>query len=74
MDVVDPLNGDKFLMVPNNLVIYIFINQSEEELNEYRDAANSCPKSGLHNPLKNPERYNIYGEVFHRVSFLLGLP
>lgn len=26
MDVVDPLNGDKFLMVPNNLVIYIFIN------------------------------------------------
>ncbi|CAK74069.1 unnamed protein product (macronuclear) [Paramecium tetraurelia] len=66
LEILDPLNGDKFILVPNNL--------TEEEINEYRDAAIQCPKSGLHNPLKNPDRYNLYGEIFHRVSFLLGLP
>jgi 1-pyrroline-5-carboxylate dehydrogenase len=41
------------------------------EIQAFRDAMNSCPKSGLHNPLKNPERYNLYGEVFHNMSVAL---
>lgn len=30
-----------------------------------------CPKSGLHNPLKNVERYAEYGQIFHRAAMAL---
>jgi 1-pyrroline-5-carboxylate dehydrogenase len=29
---------------------------------------NGCSKSGLHNPLKNTERYLLYGEIMRKVS------
>ena len=32
------------------------------------------PKSGLHNPLKNPERYQTYGSVIKRAAHELGKP
>lgn len=66
MIILDPLNGDPFIRVPNQL--------TEEELTEFQISVNKCPKSGLHNPLKNPERYLLYGDVCHRSAFLLGLP
>ncbi len=40
---------------------------SEEELAPFIESINSCPKTGLHNPLKNPERYVMLGEVSHKV-------
>ena len=46
--IIDPMNGDKFLRVPDT---------KGEELNEFITAAKAVSKSGLHNPLKNPERY-----------------
>ncbi len=47
----DPMNGEQFLIIPDT---------KGEELIEYKVSAEKCPKSGLHNPLKNPERYADY--------------
>ena len=56
-DIVDPMNGDHFLRVPDTQDIGPFITGLQ-----------SCPKSGLHNPLKNPERYVLLGEVCARAA------
>ncbi len=62
-DIVDPLNGEHFLEVPDT-----------------RDAAPflqgliSCPKSGLHNPFKNTERYVLLGKVCARAAASLAEP
>ena len=52
--VVDPLNGEIFMKVPLS---------KGSVLDSYVTSLNSCPKSGLHNPFKNPERYWLYGDV-----------
>lgn len=65
MDVVDPMNGEVFLKVPDT---------QPHELNDFIESARECPKSGLHNPLKNPERYVQYGELCHQAGHLLGHP
>jgi len=44
------------------------------EAEEFLDSMKTCPKSGLHNPLKNVERYLIYGDVCRRVSEELNKP
>ena len=33
------------------------------EIEPYIQSLNNCPKSGLHNPLKNVERYLNYGNI-----------
>ena len=53
-NIVDPLNGDVFLTVPNT---------SSDEVQPYIERMANVPRTGLHNPLKNPERYNMLGEV-----------
>ena len=50
--IVDPMNGEKFLNVPQTT--------QESELNEFAQSLNRCPKSGLHNPIKNVERSHLY--------------
>ena len=45
--IIDPLNGSPFLRVPLT---------SEEEARQFVAGLKSCPKTGLHNPLKNVER------------------
>ena len=52
--VIDPLNGEAFLHVPDT---------SEGEIGAYVERMRSCPRTGLHNPIKNPERYSMLGEV-----------
>ncbi len=52
--IVDPMNGEEFIQMPAT---------SLEEGQEFIDNLNSCPKSGLHNVLKNPERFNMWGQV-----------
>eukprot|EP00820_Chromera_velia_P027712 Cvel_36119.t1-p1 / transcript=Cvel_36119.t1 / gene=Cvel_36119 / organism=Chromera_velia_CCMP2878 / gene_product=Probable aldehyde dehydrogenase, putative / transcript_product=Probable aldehyde dehydrogenase, putative / location=Cvel_scaffold6951:287-1789(+) / protein_length=203 / sequence_SO=supercontig / SO=protein_coding / is_pseudo=false len=52
--VVDPLNGEPFIECANT---------KEDELQPFVDALRSCPKSGMHNPIKKPERYLMYGQV-----------
>jgi len=58
--IVDPLNGEKFIEVPEI--------STEEEINEVIQSMNKCPKSGLHNPLKNPDRYLLYGDVCRKIA------
>jgi 1-pyrroline-5-carboxylate dehydrogenase len=60
-----------------NLVIIVIIikkKKTETELLEFKRSAETCPKSGLHNPIKNPERYFMYGEICHKAAYLLGHP
>ena len=47
-------HGVQFMKVPATTV---------EELPEFVKSLRSCPKSGLHNPLKAPERYVMLGKV-----------
>ena len=56
------MNGEKFLQMPNT---------NEEELKEFAESLKKIPKTGLHNPLKNVQRYVMYGEVCRKASELL---
>lgn len=59
-DIIDPMNGQKFLQVPDT-----------RDHERFIAGLSSCPKSGLHNPLKNPERYLALGAICARASELL---
>jgi len=59
-DIVDPLTGGEFLAVPDTRDFMPFI----------RGLA-GCPKTGLHNPLKNTDRYVMLGQVCARAAALL---
>lgn len=50
----DPINGEEFLTVADT---------QSSEIPKFIDSLNSCTKTGLHNPFKNPERYVHYGTV-----------
>lgn len=63
--IVDPLNGTPFLKVPDTTV---------GELLPFVESSKSCSKSGLHNPLKNPERYLLYGDVSAKAANALKQP
>lgn len=59
-DIVDPLNGEPFLKVPDTTDHQPFI-----------DSLRRCPGTGLHNPLKNPDRYKALGNVCARAAAML---
>ena len=63
--VIDPLNGDGFIKVPDTKL---------SEIGPFVERMATCPRSGLHNPLKNPERYNMLGEVMVKAAAELGKP
>lgn len=65
LTVVDPLNGEEFIRVPDTQV---------DEIGGFVSALQRVPKSGLHNPLKRPERYNLYGGVSARAAAALRDP
>lgn len=55
INLPDPMNKGKTLMqLPNT---------SAEEIQPFIDELKAVPKSGLHNPFKNKERYLLYSEV-----------
>ncbi len=62
-DIPDPLQGGHFLDVPDT-----------EDLAPYIAGLGSCPKTGLHNPLKNTERYVHLGSVCARAAAMLATP
>ena len=62
-DLIDPMNGDVFVLGPNT-----------DNHTPFIEGLKDCPKSGLHNPLKNPERYVYLGEVCARAAALLAEP
>lgn len=47
--------------------IFTVPDTQEDELGPFIESLRQCPKTGLHNPLKNPERYVQYGEITRRV-------
>lgn len=59
---LDPLNGEEFMRVADT---------STDEVRPFVESLNRCSKSGLHNPLKNPDRYLQYGEVSAKAAALL---
>lgn len=63
--VVDPLNGDKFLQIPNS---------DQAEIQEFVNSSKQCPKSGMHNMFKKPERYTMWGDIFFRIANELRKP
>jgi len=65
MDVIDPLNGEVMARVPDT---------TAEEIGPFVDRMRSCPRSGLHNPLKNPERYNLLGAACAKGAQEMGKP
>ena len=63
-DLIDPLTGKIIGKVPNTLM-------ENREVLPFINSLKSCPKSGLHNPLKNPERYLMYGNICKKAANLL---
>jgi 1-pyrroline-5-carboxylate dehydrogenase len=61
-DVVDPLSGEPFIEMPDT---------SEEELAPFVQSLAKCPKYGLHNPIRNVERYVMYGQISQRLADFL---
>ena len=57
-DLVDPMTGKTMMQVPQT---------SQDEIQPFIDSLLTVPKSGLHNPFKNKERYLMLSEVNRRV-------
>jgi len=56
-DIPDPLRGGGFLRVPDT-----------SDLEPFHASIRSCPKTGLHNPFRNPQRYVELGRICARVA------
>ena len=54
MDLVDPLKGGTMIKVPDTQM---------DEIEPFVESLKQCPKTGLHNPFKNKERYLMLSEV-----------
>mmetsp|Transcript_22759 Transcript_22759/g.63198 ORF Transcript_22759/g.63198 Transcript_22759/m.63198 type:complete len:571 (-) Transcript_22759:574-2286(-) len=64
-EVPDPLTGETFLRVADTSV---------EEIKPFVEGLQAVPKSGLHNPLKSPERYLMYGDISAKAARELAKP
>ncbi|KAF1887310.1 hypothetical protein Lal_00040911 [Lupinus albus] len=63
--IVDPLNGDSFIKVSEI---------DETGIQPFVESLSSCPKHGVHNPFKAPERYLMLGDVSTKAAHMLSLP
>lgn len=63
--LVDPLNGEPFIKVSE---------VEQTEIQPFVESLFKCPKHGLHNPFKAPERYLMLGDVSTRAAHMLSLP
>ena len=59
-DIPDPMTGDRFIDVPDT-----------DDIAPFLKSFASCPKTGLHNPLKNTDRYVHLGRVCAKAAALL---
>jgi len=62
-DLPDPMSGGGFLNIPDTTDIEPFLA-----------SLRTCPKSGLHNPQKNPQRYVELGQVCAKAAAILAEP
>ncbi|CAI9112258.1 OLC1v1012679C1 [Oldenlandia corymbosa var. corymbosa] len=63
--LVDPLNGEPFIKVAE---------VDGRGVQPFVESLRQCPKHGLHNPFKSPERYLMLGDVSAKAAHLLSLP
>jgi len=63
--LINPCTGSDLLDYPNT---------EPDELEPFLNGLSGCPKSGLHNPLKNVERYRMLGQVSFRAAVALEDP
>jgi len=54
--------------------IFTIPNTQSSELGPFFESLRKVPKSGLHNPLKSPERYVQYGEISRKAGAALSDP
>lgn len=59
-DIPDPLTGGQFLHIPDT-----------QDVEPFMANLRRCPKTGLHNPWRNPGRYVMLGDVCARAAALL---
>lgn len=62
-DIPDPMSGERFLEVPDT-----------KEQAPFVAGLAGCPKYGLHNPVRNPDRYVMLGGVCARAAARLAQP
>jgi hypothetical protein len=60
MTIPDPMdkNAQPIFTLPDTQI---------DELSPFLESLRKVPKSGVHNPLKNPDRYVKYGEISRKV-------
>ncbi|KVH98740.1 Aldehyde dehydrogenase, conserved site-containing protein [Cynara cardunculus var. scolymus] len=63
--IVDPLNGESFIKVSE---------VDESGIKPFIESLSKCPKHGMHNPFKSPERYLLYGDISSKAGHMLSLP
>ena len=63
--IIDPLTGNAMVLVPDTQL---------DEIAPFVKRMKDCPRTGLHNPIRNPERYNMLGEVMAKGAQELGKP
>lgn len=61
-EIVDPVSGEPFIQMPDT---------SEEELAPFIESLAKCPPYGLHNPLRNVDRYVLYGQITEKLADFL---
>ncbi len=59
---------DKVLNVKNGKIIHKVPDTDINEIKPFIDSLKSVPKSGVHNPFKNPERYQMLGDVCFKTA------
>jgi 1-pyrroline-5-carboxylate dehydrogenase len=67
MDIIHPMDRDAH-------PIFTIPDTQKDEIGPYIESLRKCPKSGMHNPLKNPERYVKYGEISRKAGHALSQP
>lgn len=63
--LLDPLNGEPFIKVAEI---------DEKGTQPFVESLSKCPKHGLHNPFKDPDRYLLFGDISAKAAHLLSLP
>ncbi|XP_048443797.1 probable aldehyde dehydrogenase [Pyrus x bretschneideri] len=63
--ILDPLNGEPFIRV---------CEVDETGIQPFVESLSKCPKHGLHNPFKAPERYLMLGDISAKAGRMLSLP
>ncbi|PIN21105.1 Aldehyde dehydrogenase [Handroanthus impetiginosus] len=63
--IPDPLNGEPFIKVAE---------VDQKGIQPFVESLRQCPKHGLHNPFKAPERYLMLGDVTAKAAHKLSLP